>query len=188
MPTCIIVYLANTVDLTDIGTILCISRSATTVTEALPQKVPACSQNLVSVFPVRLPGFVEKSHSVNLQFLSSNQTFCKYFSVHSIDNFYTLAVRFWTLCFTSCSCMLLCSMKLYSVVSFCGILCGTIANKPFVHVNQFHSKTTYTACLIQSDKIPIACLRLQRWQQWLCAIASVHTPTVCFPPPSRRTC
>jgi len=129
-----------------------------------------------------LPGFVEKSHSVNLQFPSSCHTFCKYFSVHSIDNFKILAACFWTLCSTSCSCKLFCYTKLYSVVFFCSIPCGIVAKRHFDHVNQFHGKTTCTACLILSDKTPIACPRLQHWQQWLCAIACVRTPTVCFSP------
>jgi hypothetical protein len=55
---------------------------------------------------------------------------------------------------------------------------GINANKQFVNVNQLHSKTNCTACLVQSYKIPIACLM---FQQWLCVIAHLCTPPVCSP-------
>jgi len=51
MHMCAIMYLANTVGLTNIDTIPYISSSATTVTEALSQKLPGCTRNLESVFP-----------------------------------------------------------------------------------------------------------------------------------------
>jgi hypothetical protein len=181
MHTCVFILLANTVDFTNICTILYISRSATTVTAALSHKVYWCTLNLVSVFPVQfhLPGLVEKSHNARLHFLSSCHNFWKYFSVHIEDNFYILAVCFWTLHFTSWSCKLFCSNILYRVFFFCGTFLESMQIKNFVNVNQFHSKTNCTACLVQCYKIPISCFMLQ---QWLRVIARVCMPTVCFSP------
>jgi len=152
--------------------------------------VPGCSQNLEYVFPLQSvslicfhrkvswcqpPVYKQLSHILQI-FLSTQH-----------KRFLNISSMFLN---TVCHFLFMEILLVHETLQCCFLLWYNLWNrckKHFVHVNQFHSKTTCISCLIQSDKIPIACLRLQHWQQWLCAIALVRTPTVYFPP-SSRTC
>jgi hypothetical protein len=172
MHTCLVKYLANAVGFTNIDTILYLSHSDVTVTETLLWKVPGCTQNLESVFPVR---------SVPLTWFLWKVSWCQPTVSKQLLHFLWIFLRTQHRWFLDTSSVFLNTvfhhlfmkyLLLHKILHCCFVLCYTLWNR---------SKWTLCSCESISQSDHLHCMSKEKWQNSHCLsqVATLTPVVVC---------